>query len=105
MVYAFSVPIIAFLVLYKKKLSIKFAVLWNYLGLAVIASIIFVFMNTIYAPQMYGATEPMMPLAATKYPYVLFAGFLMPAAVFVHVLSLVQLMKRPTNLKNKKTYL
>lgn len=93
MIYGFTVPVIAFLVFNRKVLSKKVALLWNYLGLAVIVSIIFLFMSTIYAPELYGATEPMMPLAATRYPYVLIAGFLMPAAVFVHVLSIVQLKK------------
>lgn len=93
MVYAFTVPVVAYLVFYKKALPKKVAVFWNYLGLAVIASIIFLFMTSIYAPELYGATEPMMPLAATRYPYVLIAGFLMPAAVFMHVLSIIQLRK------------
>jgi hypothetical protein len=73
------------------KISIQLIRLWNYLGLAVIAVIIFLFMTTIYMPQMYGQIGPLMPLDITYYPYLLVPGFLMPSAVFVHVLSLVKL--------------
>jgi len=82
-------------ILYKKSaFSKKLAIFWNYLGLLVLASVIFVFMTSIYAPEMYGFTESQMPMEFTRYPYVLVAGFLMPSAVFVHVLSIVQLSKK-----------
>ena len=41
MIYAFTIPLIGFLIFQKKVLSHKVAGFWNYLGLAVIASIIF----------------------------------------------------------------
>ena len=64
---------------------------WNILGLVVIAGIIFLFMTTIYVPEMYGPNVEPFPTAFTGYPYVLVAGFLMPSAVFIHVLSHFQL--------------
>jgi hypothetical protein len=73
------------------KITIKWLRIWNYLGLAVIASIIFLFLTTLYAPQIYGLTGPLMPVDFTYYPYILVPGFLMPSAVFVHVLCLVRL--------------
>lgn len=91
MIYAFTIPVVGIMIFVFKKLSLKIARLWNYLGLIVIASIIFVFMSTIYAPQMYGSETPLLPLEALTYPYVLVAGFLMPVAVFIHVLSIAQL--------------
>jgi len=88
-----SAPIIALLVFQKKILSKKALVWWNLLGLTVFASIIFVFMTSLYLPQMYGSDIALLPKAFGQYPYMTVPGFLMPAAVFIHVLSLIQLRK------------
>jgi len=93
MIFAISVPIIFLFVFILKIVSKKLILFWDYLGLTVIASIIFVFMTTIYIPEMYGYVETPAPLEMTKYPYVLIAGFLMPVAVFVHVWSIVRYHK------------
>ncbi|WP_422858650.1 hypothetical protein ACOKFD_14980 [Flagellimonas sp. S174] len=93
MVFAATAPIIAFLVYTKKILPRKTVLLWNYLGLAIIASIIFLFMTSIYKPELWGKSEPMLPMDMLTYPYVLIAGFLMPVAVFLHILSIVQIKK------------
>lgn len=93
MVFGFSALLIGIGFVYNK-LSIKWIKIWNYLGLVVIAFIIFLFISTIYAPQIYGQIGPLMPIDFTYYPYLLVPGFLMPSAVFIHVLSLVQLRKR-----------
>ena len=91
MIYAITVLIVGFIAFRSKTPNLKLIKAWNYLGLLVIASIIFVFMTTIYAPGLYGADAPLMPIEATQYPYVLIAGYLMPVAVFIHVLSIAQL--------------
>lgn len=93
MVLAFTAPVIGLLVFKFKTISENWLVYWNYLGLAVLTSVIFVFLTTTYAPQMYGSSTPLLPLESLKYPYVLVAGFLMPLAVFIHVLSVVQIKK------------
>jgi len=93
MILALTAPIIGILVFKLKTLSKKWLVYWNYLGLAVLASVIFVFLTTTYVPELYGSSTPLLPLEALKYPYVLIAGFLMPLAVFIHILSIVQLKK------------
>lgn len=93
MIFGFTAPIIGFLVFKLKLLNNKHLMYWNYLGLAVLASVIFVFMTSIYKPELYGSTTALLPMAGFEYPYVLVAGFLMPLAVFIHVLSIVQLKK------------
>lgn len=95
MILGFTAPLVAFLAFGKKIISKKILVLWNYLGLAVLASVIFVFMTTVYFPEFYGSNSTLMPFAFTTYPYTLIAGFLMPIAVFIHVLSIVQLQNKP----------
>lgn len=94
MLFGISAPIVGLLVYKLKVLPKKVLVAWNYLGLAVLASVIVVFMLSIYNPTTFGSEVPLLPLKAITYPYVLIAGFLMPSAVFMHVLSLVQLSRK-----------
>ncbi|PHR27597.1 MAG: hypothetical protein COA38_13095 [Fluviicola sp.] len=93
MIFAYTAPVIAFL-LFKKIASRKLVIYWNYAGLVVISSIIFLFLSSIFYPQLFGSETMILPEAVIKYPYVLVAGFLMPSAVFIHVLSIVQLSRK-----------
>lgn len=93
LIFALSAPLIAFLVYNKKVLSRKWILVWNYIGLGVLASVIILFLTSIYLPGIYGSETPILPLEAMTYPYVLIAGFLMPTAVFLHVLSILQIIK------------
>ncbi|MDG1476475.1 MAG: hypothetical protein P8Q14_04970 [Vicingaceae bacterium] len=78
---------------YKIKFFSKSIIIaWNYLGIVVLASVIFLFVSSVYFPNIYGLTV-MMPKEFTTAPYVLVAGFLMPAAVFIHVLSIIRLKR------------
>lgn len=90
MVYAFTALLVGWLVL---KGNYKIGLLWNYLGLAVIAFIIVLFQTTIYLPELYGPTTAVFPIEFMEYPYNLVPAFLMPSAVFIHVLSILQLRK------------
>lgn len=94
MVFGFSAPIVGLLAYKLNVLPKKALVLWNYLGLAVLASVIVVFMLSIYKPIVFGSEVPLLPLKAMTYPFVLIAGFLMPSAVFIHVWSLLQLRRK-----------
>jgi len=94
MLIGLSAPIVAYLVFSRKMLPIKVALLWNYLGLAILASVVALFITSTFAPNLYGSDIPLISLEATRYPYVLIAAFLMPLAVFFHVLSIVQLSKK-----------
>ncbi len=95
MVLGFTAPLVAFLAFGIKIISEKMVVVWNYLGLVVLASVIFVFLTTTFFPEFYGSSSNLMPMEFTTYPYTLVAGFLMPVAVFIHVLSIVQLQNNP----------
>lgn len=100
MIFAFTAPIIAFLVYNLKLLTRKVILIWNYVGILVLASVIFVFTTCIYKPQIYGSEIPLLPIQAFTYPYVLIAGFLMPTAVFLHVLSIFQLSSKYNSINN-----
>ena len=92
MLYAISAIFIAIIVHYSTTLPKKLLLAWNFLGLAVIAVIIFLFLSSIYFPELYGPNTAAFPTEFGKYPYVLVPGFLMPSAVFIHALSIAQLM-------------
>jgi len=94
MLIGLTAPIVAFLVFNKKLLSKRIALLWNYLGLFVLASVVALFITSTYVPNLYNSEIPLISLDATRYPYVLIAAFLMPLAVFLHILSIVQLNKK-----------
>lgn len=97
MFFAFTAPIVAYLVYHKKILPRKVILVWNYLGLGVLASVIVLFLISMYNPAIFGSELPLLPLEAMTYPYVLIAGFLMPTAVFLHVLSILQVSKKIIN--------
>ncbi len=93
MLMGISAPLIGFLVFTKSILPKRIAIVWNYMGLLILASVVFLFITTTFFPEMYGAKEALLPKAFGQYPFMLIPGFLMPAAVFVHILSIVQLTK------------
>jgi len=76
-----------------KILSQKILIFWNYAGIIILASVVFVFNSSIYLPQLFGSEVPLMPLAFGSFPSVLVVGFLIPSAIFVHFLSIAQLKK------------
>lgn len=94
MILGLSAPVIAFLAYGIKVLPKKIVLAWNILGLGILASVIFLFITTIYFPQFWGSDVALMPLEFAAGPYLLVAGFLMPSAVFVHFLSIVQLTRK-----------
>lgn len=91
MVFGFTAIVMAAIVYFSKSLPKKLLIVWNFMGIAVLLSVIFVFMTTIFYPEMYPEQVGEFPKEAGMYPYVIVAVFLMPAAIFVHVLALVQL--------------
>lgn len=93
MIYALSAIIIGFMVLRDKYAYKQLALYWNYFGLVVIGFIIFLFVTHIYFPHMYGSDNPAFPTEFGTYPYILVPGFLMPFAVFIHILSIFQLKR------------
>lgn len=93
LLFGISAPLIGFVVFNKRWFAQKVALCWNYLGLGVIAIIIFLFVSTTFFPSIWGSTTSLAPLALTHFPFILVASFLMPSAVFMHVASIIQLKK------------
>ena len=101
MIFAISAILIYGYIFKLKKGSNTLLKVWNYLGLAVLASVIFVFISTLYLPEIYGFSETPMKVSFLEYPYILVAAFMMPLAVFLHVLSIIHLNKVKESLDMK----
>jgi len=93
MIFACTAFVVGYYVVQKKSYYRSLALFWNYLGLGVIASIIFLFVSAIFFHQLYGSETSLFPKEFGLYPYPLVPGFLMPSAVFIHILSIIQLRK------------
>lgn len=93
LLYAITAPFVGCYVWKKKSAVRRLAIWWNYFGLLVIAIVMVIATTTIYYPEFYGYNYDIMPKKFVMYPYVLTLGFLMPSALFVHLLSLIQLHK------------
>ena len=93
MLFAFTAPVIGYFVFKAAKLSKTAALIWNYLGLVVLASVIALFTTTVFTPSLWGSETSLAPVEIVTFPYVLVAAFLMPLAVFIHIFSILQLKK------------
>lgn len=93
MFFGFSAIIVGLIVIKSNRLPKTILTIWNYTGLFVITVIIFLFQASLFFPEIFGSNEILIPIGFTNYPYTIVPGFLMPSAVFIHVLSLVKLKK------------
>ena len=100
MIFGIS-AIIMWVLVYKIKIINKSVLIyWNYIGLGILASVVFLFITSVYFPNLYNLKE-MMPKKFATAPYILVAGFLMPLAVFIHILSLIRFSRnKNTSTKN-----
>ena len=94
MIFGASAPIIAFLAFQLKVISEKVVLAWNYLGLAVLVSIIILFITTHYIPSLWGSPVSLGSIRIGEFANMLVPGFLMPSAVFMHILSILQLKQQ-----------
>ncbi len=86
--------ILVYLLVYQFKLiPEKIVLYWNYLGLAVIISILFLFTTSIYFPLFWGSKTPLMPDGFANFYFLLVPSLLMPLAVFIHILAIVYFKK------------
>lgn len=66
---------------------------WNIIGILMILFVAAIVATNFYQPQIWGYTEPSVKIEFMQLPYLLLAGFLAPSAIFIHIVSLIQLNK------------
>lgn len=66
---------------------------WNCLGIGMVLFVAFIIASSIYFPSIWNSSTPLVSMRFVEMPYLLLAGYLAPMAIFVHVVSLIQLRK------------
>lgn len=86
-----TAPVVGWLAFSKKVIGKGVLRMWNIAGFCTLAIVVFIFISHAYFPQVWHKQESIISRGFGLFPYTYLAGFLMPAAVFMHVLSLRKL--------------
>jgi hypothetical protein len=76
------------------KASRKSLILWNIAGLLVLANTVRVIITSVYFPEAMGLNSGAFGADFVSLPYLLIPGLFMPLAVYVHALSIKQLLRQ-----------
>lgn len=87
---------VGYLLMKKTRQSRKFAVAYNFVGLALLINILAIAILSMPTPIRYFMNEPANTIVA-EFPYILLPGLLVPLAYGLHILSLRQLLSRSEN--------
>lgn len=88
-----SAPFIAYFVFRGNIKNLFLAKAWNILGIFMVLFVAFIIASGFYQPQIWGSETQLVQFEFVKMPYLLIAGFLAPSAIFMHLVSLMQLRK------------
>ncbi len=90
-VMGISAPIMAYFIFKNENKYVLLAKIWNMIGILMVAFVAFIIATGFYQPQIWGSDEPIVSMTFVKLPYLLIPGFLAPSAIFMHIVSLIQL--------------
>ena len=77
----------------KEKISVLALMIWNIAGLLVLGNTVRFFLFSVYLPEFLGHSTSLVTVGFVKLPFLLIAGLFMPLAVYIHVLSIKQLLR------------
>ncbi len=86
-----SAPFIAHFGFIRKRIPKKILVAWNILGMLMVLFVGVIIANAFYAPNELIAVHDDMTTDFVVMPYLLLPAFLAPTAIFLHLVSLIQL--------------
>lgn len=89
-----SAPFVAYYCFRKKTWSPKVALVWNIVGVLLLLNIVVVAVLSTPYPFRYFMNEPANRVIF-GFPFVWLPGFVVPFALFMHVLSIHRLLRRP----------
>ncbi|MEN8250838.1 MAG: hypothetical protein ABFS32_18040 [Bacteroidota bacterium] len=78
----------------RKKVEPVVLLLWNIASLLILANTVRLFITAAYFPAEIGQDGSLVGPEFAKLPYLLIAGLFMPLAVYIHALSIKQLVQR-----------
>ena len=79
---------------YKNIASKKLLIVWNVIGIVVVGFAAFTFITSFYFPSIWGESNLGISEEFLNFPFLLLPSFFMPSAIFMHVLSIIQLKKK-----------
>jgi hypothetical protein len=85
-----TAPVISYMCFAKKKWPVSVAIFWNFLGLALLATIVSIAILSAPTPFRQFMTDP-APTFIASVPFIWLPGFVVPVALYGHVLSIKQL--------------
>lgn len=88
-----AAPFVAYFLFRNGVKNVALAKFWNVFGIAMILWVALVIVTSYYQPQFWNSDAPLVDDRFFTYPYILLPGFLAPAGIFFHVISLLQLRK------------
>lgn len=65
--------------------------IWNMVGISMVLFVAFIIGSSMYFPAIWGYSSAQVNFQFLEYPYFLIPSFLAPLAIFMHVVSLIQL--------------
>jgi hypothetical protein len=77
----------------RKSVSKRLLIVWNYIGIGVVGFAAFTFITSFYFPSIWGQENVEISQAFNQFPFLLLPAFFMPSAIFMHILSIIQLKK------------
>jgi hypothetical protein len=98
-----TAPLIAYFCFIKKSWPHQLAVIWNILGLLLLANIVVVSILSAPVPFRVFMNEPANTFIA-HLPFVWLPSFVVPVAYWMHILSLKQLLMKSEIASNSHTY-
>ena len=89
-----TAPLIAYFTFTKRGIPNPLFILWNFAGLITLVVVVFTLMHHAYFPPIKDEPNILVTKGIGILPFTFLAGFFMPLAVFIHVLSLIKAKER-----------
>jgi hypothetical protein len=77
----------------RDKISPAILMVWNIAGLLILGNTVRFFLYSVYFPEFFDQSSALVTGDFVKLPYLLIPGLFMPLAVYIHALSIKQLLK------------
>jgi hypothetical protein len=88
-----TAPIIGYMLYKNVRGSRTIALIWNIIGLLLLANVVVILNTCAYFPKLWGSGTSLIKPDYGLLPLALLAGIFMPAAVFMHVLSITGIVR------------
>jgi len=91
--FALSAPFVAYFAFKKKVLPDSFLILWNCLGILFLIIVVTIIASAFFAPDWWNYENQIVKDDFTKLPFILLPAFMVPSAIFMHLFSIIQIVK------------